>query len=87
MSFSSNDRVQICDSLYTDLTPVIKNCLKALCKSKVEKIGKNEKIEKIISYHSTSAEAERWLQLRIVFNCVCNGCIERTVSCLVLMLA
>ena len=37
MSFSSNDRVQICDSLYTNLTPVIKNCLKTLCRSKVEK--------------------------------------------------
>ena len=36
-SFSSNDRVQICVSLYTNLTPVIKNSLKALYKSKVEK--------------------------------------------------
>ena len=36
MSFISNNRVQICYSLYTNLTPVIKNCLKALCKSKVE---------------------------------------------------
>ena len=37
MSFSSNDLVQICDSLYTNLTLVIKNCLKGLYKSKVEK--------------------------------------------------
>ena len=37
MSFSYSDRVQICHSLYTNLTPVIKNCLKAFCKSKVEK--------------------------------------------------
>ena len=37
VSCSSNDWVQICDSLYTNLTPVIKNCLKALYKSKVEK--------------------------------------------------
>ena len=37
MSFSCNDRVQICDSLCTNLTPVIKNCLKALYKSKVQK--------------------------------------------------
>ena len=28
--FNSNDRVQISDSLYMDLTPVIKNRLKAL---------------------------------------------------------
>ena len=41
MSFSSNDRVQIRDSLFTNLTPVIKNCLKALCKSRV---GKNRKV-------------------------------------------
>ena len=27
MSFSPNDRVQMRDSLYTSLTPVIKNCL------------------------------------------------------------
>ena len=40
VSCSSNDRVQICDSLYTNLTPVIKNCLKALYKSKVEKSQK-----------------------------------------------
>ena len=40
MSFSSNDRFQICDSLYTNLTSVIKNGLKALYKSKVEKNGK-----------------------------------------------
>ena len=37
MSFSSNDRVQICDSLFTNLPRVVKNCLKALYKSKVEK--------------------------------------------------
>ena len=30
ISFSSNDRVQICDSLYTNLTPVIKICSKTL---------------------------------------------------------
>ena len=41
MSFSSNDGVQICDSLYTDLTSVIKNRLKALYKYKVEKNGKS----------------------------------------------
>ena len=41
MSFSSNDRVQMCDSLYMNLTLVIKNCLKALYNSKVEK---NEKL-------------------------------------------
>ena len=40
ISFRSNDRIQICDSLYTNLTPVIKNCLKALNKAKVEKNGK-----------------------------------------------
>lgn len=40
MSFSSNDRVQICDSLYTNLTHVTKKCLKALYKSQVEKNGK-----------------------------------------------
>ena len=50
MPFSSNDRVQICDSLF------IKNCLKALYKYEVEKI---------ISCHSTSAEVQRWLKLRI----------------------
>ena len=27
ISFRSNDRIQICDSLYTSLIPVIKNCL------------------------------------------------------------
>ena len=37
MSFSSNDLVHICDNLYINLTPVIKNCLKALCKSRIEK--------------------------------------------------
>ena len=37
MSFNSNDRIQISDSLYLNLTLVIKNCLKALYKSKVEK--------------------------------------------------
>ena len=31
MSFSSNDLVHTCDNLYINLTPVIKNCLKALC--------------------------------------------------------
>ena len=41
MSFSSNDRVQMCDSLYMNLTLVIKNYLKALYNSKVEK---NEKL-------------------------------------------
>ena len=40
ISFRSNDRIQIYDSLYTNLTPVIKNCLKALYKAKVEKMGK-----------------------------------------------
>ena len=45
MSFNSNDRVPICNSLYTNLTPVIKNCLKALCKSKV---GKNRNLSVII---------------------------------------
>ena len=45
MSFNSNDRVPICNSLYTDLTPVIKNCLKPLCKSKV---GKNRNLSVII---------------------------------------
>ena len=39
MSFSSNDRVQICNSLFTNLTPVFKNCLKALYKSKVEELS------------------------------------------------
>ena len=57
------------------LTPIIKNCLKALYKAKVEKKWE------IISYHSTSAEAELWLQLQIVCNCVCNGCVKRIVSC------
>ena len=73
MSFSSNGRVQICDTLYKNLNPVIKNCLKTLYKSKVEK---NQNY--LLPY--TSAEAERWLQLRVVCNCVCNGCIEQVIS-------
>ena len=40
LSFSSKDHVQICDVLYTNLTPVIKNCLKALYKSKAKKCRK-----------------------------------------------
>ena len=36
----SNDRVQMCDSLIMNLTLVIKNCLKALYRTKVEKNGK-----------------------------------------------
>ena len=38
--FRSNDRIQICDSLYTSLIPVIKNCLIAFQKAKIEKNGK-----------------------------------------------
>ena len=37
---SSNDRGQICDSLHTNLIPVIKSCLKTRYKPKVEKNGK-----------------------------------------------
>ena len=44
-------------------------------KSKVEKEKKKRKKEII------SAKVERWLQLRIVCNCLYNGCIERIVSC------
>lgn len=40
MSFSSNNRVQICNSLCKNLTSVIKNCLRAIYISKVEKTGK-----------------------------------------------
>lgn len=40
MSFSSNSRVQICNSLCKNLTSVIKNCLRAVYISKVEKTGK-----------------------------------------------
>ena len=40
MPFRTNDRVQICDDSYMNLTLGIKNCLKALYKSKVEKNGK-----------------------------------------------
>ena len=79
ISFSSNNRAQICNSLYTNLTLVIKNCLKPSTSLKLKKT-------EIISYHGTSAEAERWLQLRIVCSCVFNGCTERIVSCQLLFL-
>ena len=44
ISFSSKDCVQICNSLYTNLTPVIKKCLKALCKPKYGKKIQNYKL-------------------------------------------
>lgn len=40
MSFSSDDRVQMCNSSYMNPTLVIKNCLKAIYKANVEKNGK-----------------------------------------------
>ena len=40
MTFSPNFLVQVCDSLYTNLSPIIKNCLQVLYKSKVEKSRK-----------------------------------------------
>ena len=39
MSFSSNDLVQMCDSLYTNLTPVIKTVYKPATSLKLRKIG------------------------------------------------
>ena len=36
--FSSNDRVRICDGFYTNLTPVIKSCLKPSTSLKLNKI-------------------------------------------------
>ena len=46
MSFSSNDRVQICNVTYMNPTLVIKNCLKAIYKSNVDK---NEKLSVTIA--------------------------------------
>ena len=46
MSFSSNDRVQICNISYMNPALVIKNCLKPIYKSNVEK---NEKLSVTIA--------------------------------------
>ena len=40
LSFNSNGRVQVCDSLYETLGSVTKRCLKALYKSLLDKDGK-----------------------------------------------
>ena len=64
ISFSCNDRVQICDSLYTNLTPVIKNCLKALYKSKVEK---NQKLSVIVVSVQKQDDGYNWGLFAIAF--------------------
>ena len=53
LSFNSNGRVQICNSLHTNLTQVTKNCIKALYKSQLDKSRRLS-----ISHHDTSAEAK-----------------------------
>ena len=37
LSFNSSGRVQVCDSLRTSISSVTQTCLKALCKSRIDK--------------------------------------------------